>query len=467
MCLFVLCFDMDITVALIIVFYSLAVVNSLDRRFNGDDDVSVPVSLIAPLYFGSGYFLLRELIQIISFISLNVFKLWLYDPSNYLNVAFTAVVLSWAIVMHNGTGDDDTFRIGSAVSSIVLWVKLLAYLRNMLIDFAVFVRGVFFVVRRLSAFLISLSIILIAFAQMFHTVFQQSEECEAQGVRFNGTNATPSQADQIILEATRCDENPLFSYCDFWDSFLSVYTMLLGEVSEVDFLSSGVAIALFVIFMFMVVILLANVLIAIVTDSYKVIQDQKAAIVFWTNRLDFVAEMDAVANGPWVSRYRKWRGSDDSNELGEATFGKQLWKQIMELFEEDVDEGVLSVDFLAYFLLRTLACMIIPLWILVGLLTFGWLWPPQVREFVFTSTVSAHSSETAKEDELRKTQVANLQQEVSILKEDLLQELAMDRTQVLQIKSLIAERKQEIHNEMRQIKRLVTMLFERQSQFTS
>lgn len=42
---------------------------------------------------------------------------------------------------------------------------------------------------------------------------------------------------------------------------------------------------LFIIFMFLVVILLANVLIAIVTDSYKVIQDQRAAIVFWTNRV--------------------------------------------------------------------------------------------------------------------------------------------------------------------------------------
>jgi hypothetical protein len=56
--------------------------------------------------------------------------------------------------------------------------------------------------------------------------------------------------------------------------------------------------------MFLVVILLANVLIAIVTDSYKVIQDQRAAIAFWTNRLDFVAEMDAIANGPWKQRIR-------------------------------------------------------------------------------------------------------------------------------------------------------------------
>jgi hypothetical protein len=103
--------------------------------------------------------------------------------------------------MQRGTGDRDTFRVGAAISVIVLWVKLLAYLRNILLDFAVFVRGyvtlidvktvlcllssltlvarpnlsrsVFYVVRRLLAFLVSLGIILFAFAQMFHTVRSQ------------------------------------------------------------------------------------------------------------------------------------------------------------------------------------------------------------------------------------------------------------------------------------------------------
>lgn len=55
--------------------------------------------------------------------------------------------------------------------------------------------------------------------------------------------------------------------------------MLLGEVAPKTFTYSTVAVVLFVLFMFLVVILLANVLIAIVTDSYKVIQDQRAAIV--------------------------------------------------------------------------------------------------------------------------------------------------------------------------------------------
>jgi hypothetical protein len=137
--------------------------------------------------------------------------------------------------------------------------------------------------------------------------------------------------------------------------------------------------------MFLVVILLANVLIAIVTDSYKVIQDQRAAIVFWTNRLDFVAEMDAVANGPWKSRLKEFvgLGGSDSSRItsrSRTVFGKDLWKQIMDLFEDDVDEGILSFDFFAYVFLRVIAVLfIIPLWISLGIFTAGWFWPPQVR----------------------------------------------------------------------------------------
>jgi len=451
-----------VILALIICFYSLSVSESLDRRFDNDpDNDELPWGLVFPLYLGAIYFWLREFVQMIALLSLRVFKLWLYDPSNYLNIVFTAIVLTWAVMMQRGTGDPDAFRIGSAISVIILWVKLLAYLRNTLIDFAVFVRGVFFVVGRLSAFLVSLGVILIAFAQMFNTIFRQTEYCLSQ--------PNDEMSDTEILEATKCDANAKHSYCDFWDSFLSVYTMLLGEVDETDFLNYGVALALFVIFMFLCVILLANVLIAIVTDSYKVIQDQKAAIVFWTNRLDFVAEMDAIANGPWTQIVRKFLGlimgndNEEEEEEGQSSsWGKQFWESVMELYQ-DVDEGLLSIDFFAYTVLRILsAVFLIPLWFLLGLFTMGWFWPPQIREFIFTRKVFAHTNEQAKEDELRKRQVTNLETELFNLKEDLLQELAMDRTQVVQIKSQVAERRQEIANEMRQIKKLVTLLFERQ-----
>jgi len=57
--------------------------------------------------------------------------------------------------------------------------------------------------------------------------------------------------------------------------------------------------------------------------------------------------------------------------------------------------------------------------------------------------------------------VKQLQQEVKEMHHELLQELALDRTQLVQLKSQITERKMEIASEMRDIKRMVAMLFER------
>lgn len=63
--------------AVVIAFYSLNVVKSINRRFDDDDDNdAISVWLLLPLYLGAGYFALREIVQIISLLSLRVFKLW-------------------------------------------------------------------------------------------------------------------------------------------------------------------------------------------------------------------------------------------------------------------------------------------------------------------------------------------------------------------------------------------------------
>jgi hypothetical protein len=242
--------------------------------------------------------------------------------------------------------------------------------------------------------------------------------------------------------------------------------MLLGEVDEEKFQTSKVATFLFCLFMFLVVILLANVLIAIVTDSYKVIQYERAAIVFWTNRLDFVAEMDAIANGPWKKPLKSCcgMGKDDKGVASEgSTFGKELWKRLMDLFDDDIEESYMSAEYFADLSLRVFTAAFIFFWILLGISSLGYLWPPQVRVAIFTSAVRKHSSESAEEDELRKTQVALLQRQVMDLREDLTQELAGDRTQVVQMKTQIDHRRTEMDNELRNIKRIVTMLFEQQA----
>jgi len=421
---------------------------------------------------GGAYFLMREIIQLISLLSLKAFNVWVYDPSNWLNLLFVFLVLFWAGRMDAGTGSRNFFKIGAALSVTILWVKMLAYLRNVMIEFAVFVGGVFYVVNRLAAFLISLGIILVAFMQMFYTLYLETPMCDDYFKYEEGLNDTQARLHQ--LDAIRCDEIDIFPFCNRWIAFLRVFTMLLGEVTEENFPDNVVAMALFAFFMFLVVILLANVLIAIVTDSYKVIQDQRAAIVFWTNRLDFVAEMDAIANGPWKSKLKKSLGwgddeshvTDSAENSGGGVFGKDSWKRLMDLFEDEIDDSVVSLEYFLYTLLRfTVAVIVIPLWICLGLPTAGWLWPPQIREAVFTSSVFKHANEQEREDELRKIQVKKLEQEVKELKDDLVQELARDRTQMVQMKSAVAERKVEIANEMKHVKRIVTMLFEQQAGF--
>jgi hypothetical protein len=160
---------MDFYVIVAIIFnYSFAVADSINLRYgdNPNGNYKIETSKLILLYVGAGYFLIREMVQIISLIFLKSFKIWLYDPSNYLNIAFVFVVVFWTIQMDYGLGDNDSFRVGATICVIWLWIKLLAYLRNMLIGFAVFVGGVFYVVKRLAAFLVSLLVILVAFSQV-------------------------------------------------------------------------------------------------------------------------------------------------------------------------------------------------------------------------------------------------------------------------------------------------------------
>lgn len=477
---------------LVIVSYGIAVINAIDVRYvrceevdgvwmtiededKGETDLKLINILSYCLFFGAFYFSLRFVAQIVSLLALGAFRVWLLEPTNWLDALYLIMVYIWAVLLWKNPArcdEPEEFQRRAALSVLILWVKLLAYARNTYIDFAVFLGGLFYVVRRLVAFLLCLCITLIAFSQMFFTIYRGntelcrlSEDGTASSKTLYGDDGVRDE-EQIILDL-QCERHEINVYCTRWDAFLNTFTMLLGEVNDEQFKDEAFAVALFVLFMFLVVILLANVLIAIVTDSYKIIQDQRAAIVFWTNRLDFVAEMDGIANGPWKTTLKKFLGlstEDDRSSNKEITFGKDEWKRLMELYDEDVDDGTFSLEFICYTMLRIFtAVVVIPLWILVGFLTFGSLWPPQVREAVFTSKVLKHSSEAEKDDELRKTQVKVLKTEVQGLKDDLMQELAVDRTQRVQMKSLVAERKQEIQSEMKHIKRVVAMLFEQQS----
>jgi hypothetical protein len=216
---------------LAIVFYFVTVRKAVDRRF----DEALPqygepieIELLIPLYLAALYFLLRTVIQILSLLALGAFRVWVYDPSNWLDVLYIFVVFYWSIMMALNYDDElgvydvsDKFRTGATLSTLVLWTKLLAWLRNTYIDFSVFLGGLFHVLRRLVAFLLCLCITLIAFSLMFFTIYRGGEKCKNQpNVGLDKYNRT---AD------LQCEENQIEVYCDRWSAFLNAFTMLLGK----------------------------------------------------------------------------------------------------------------------------------------------------------------------------------------------------------------------------------------------
>ncbi|CAJ1945588.1 unnamed protein product [Cylindrotheca closterium] len=420
--------------------------------------------VIGGMYVGALYFIMREILQSVSLAFMGALNIYISDPSTWLNAVYIFVVLAWATLVLLGVGDFTPFVYGTSLSVFLLIVKLLAYLRNVYIDFAIFSGGVLHVLGRLKAFIFCLIIFLVAFSRFFYTVFQETQYCKDAPPLYYNYIEDDAERHALVHEI-QCDAYDPSPWCDHRRSFLTLFTMLLGEVDESKFFDDEVgplAVVMFTLFMFLMVILLANVLIAIVTDSYKVIQDQRAAIVFWNNRLDFIAQMDAVANGPWKRKIRKMIGLRHKKKetKKEVTYGATSWGWMMDvLFEDELD----GVYYYIYIPIRlVLIFFVIPFWFLAGAMTFGILWPPQIRRLFFTSNVSK-MTEADREDALRKTQIESLHGQIDELRDEVLQELAKERSQIVQLRSSVAERKMEINNELKHIKRTVTMLFEQQA----
>jgi hypothetical protein len=257
---------------------------------------------------------------------------------------------------------------------------------------------------------------------------------------------------------------------------------MLGEIGDdgaARYHDSLVAQILYVMYAFLVVILLSNVLIAIVTDSYEVVQNDRAAVVFWSNRLDFVAECDAVSYG--IRNKLGYRDDyDDEGGIGNVQEGpggrsfrtsnkssKRVfadgWSNLVQLFDEhlydDVDFNPANVDFWCHFLCRALAVIfIIPIWMLAGVATAGWLWPPQIREWLFVQKETAISRSDLEKQKLE--QLKEIQNGIKALKTDIRKELAFGRDEIMRMKTEIEGAHYGIALDLQQVRELMTTLLD-------
>jgi hypothetical protein len=266
--------------------------------------------------------------------------------------------------------------------------------------------------------------------------------------------------------------------------------MMMGEIgSETRYDQNLVAQILYILYGFFIVILLSNVLIAIVTDSYEIVQNDRAAIVFWSNRLDFVAEMDSIAS---VVRKRIFgtNGDDDAKKdntsmvpndthddsssessrsfsdvdsrrvYGTEEWFRDQWNSIMSMFEHDAygaaSEDNRPIDFWYDVLNKTLAILMIPPWLILGFVTVGILWPPQVREWLF---VQKNTAASRAEIERRKLeQLQGIQKDTKRLKDELRMDMQHDREEMFRVKGEVDAVQEEVLADLQQVNALVTTL---------
>ena len=443
---------------ILIVCFALTTKNHIDLRFDPENTTDDTQVALAILFAAVVYFFVREVIQIASLISLGSFNNWMKDLTNWIDVAAIIMVIYYAALMAQGSVaaiSDESFRSGAAFTQGLLWVSIIMFLKKTLVDFAVFVGGVFYVVRRLAAFLIAVGVILLAFAQMFYFVYVFTPVCDS-------------------LDGSVCT----FPHCTFQNSLLKVYTMMMGEVNtETRYSANLTAQCLYLVYGFLVIILLSNVLIAIVTDSYEIIQNDRAAIVFWCNRLDFCAEMDAItyAVKKRISCCFRTRNTSDTKsksdtvespstylreetpEEGDVEIFRESWQQVMALFDANAYDEVDMFTTLIYTVFRVICIVfIIPVWLAVGAATAGWLWPPQVREWLFVQKTTAVSR--AEQERQKLARLKDIQNDLKHFKHEITKELAADRDDMVRMRNEVDAVQSELIADLQQVKELMGSL---------
>ena len=152
------------------------------------------------------------------------------------------------------------------------------------------------------------------------------------------------------------------------------------------------------------------------------------------------------------------RGAFDAEH---STTTGEMWKKFMYLFDDDIDDhGGTSFQFILYNVLRVFAAFVIlPLWVVIGFMSFGMLWPPQIREKIFTSQMTGRTEQSS-EERNRLNQVNTLKEEVSAYDKEMRADMEKGRNEMNTIKAVLGTTKTEIHTEMNEVKEIVTELFE-------
>ena len=214
---------------------------------------------------------------------LGLSRAWRRDHWNWTD--FAMLGCCWAAFVRAAMPGTRMSTNLAVATSMLLWIKVLAFLKNTTMDLATFVAVMIDrIAQDLSTFLIFFLVIILMFASAFYLYLG------------------PRTRSDFGFH----DDGEPTEYTTFPKTMLSLY--LLGFVGEFDWktFDTGSLRALICLFIFIVVIVLLNVLIAIVGESYRnARQDNTRIGIYYRLKIELIAEMEPVAWRLLPSRLRE------------------------------------------------------------------------------------------------------------------------------------------------------------------
>jgi hypothetical protein len=320
--------------------------------------------------------------------------------------------------------EEHVVQLGTAATGF-LWLSVIGYFGQWWHGMAVFTGSASKLVGLLFWPIVATAVLVVAFAQMFFTLPQME-----------------------------CIDGNSTAICSVDESFSLVYHLLLAEpVVEIggnSSLSTGM-LFLVVLFTILLIVMFLSVIVTAVVEGTHLDRDQIALKSYWEPKLAFVLSTAPLAcsDGKIVERKQKIIEHPSCFQRYCSSL-ETVWHVLASSIQggngsKETHWDACCTRYAAIIPLRVVSVVILPIWFILGLVTFGLLWPPQVRRWLFQANEGNRTS-TSKNDPHEP-------------------HFAKSRSEVLRLKSMSYEQSNDVQRELRELKLLILRAMESEEEY--
>ncbi|KAL7568642.1 hypothetical protein ACA910_022740 [Epithemia clementina (nom. ined.)] len=194
---------------------------------------------------------------------------------------FATILTLWATIWHNNSGGAGVYHTGlNTLVAGILWLKVLGFLKVVNKEMSTFIIALSQILYDIRLFMVVLVVCVIMFGDMFFIAVSTKDDGRFCINKEQYTEETGNSSDDDFCTSA-------------FDSYLQVYSLLLGNFSLENMTETTSTTILFIIFTVFGVIIMLNVLIAIISDSYEK-ATMSGSLLFGRARVLYVAQNEAL-----------------------------------------------------------------------------------------------------------------------------------------------------------------------------